>query len=103
MAERVREVKREFEKKIQDTHDQIKEEHTIKADAEKKKLKDDANAKIQDGKRRVEEDNAPHEERESEKRAKAKLRDEEDRLTSARKRLENLTGKPVEIPEWAAE
>lgn len=99
MAERVRQVKKDFEEKIEDTHRRIKEEHAVKAEEEKKKIQEDADAKIEDARARAEEDEAPLDERDAAKRAANKLREEEDRANSARKRLENLTGKQVSIPE----
>jgi len=92
LAQKVADVRKEYETKIEKSSKRIQKEWASKIEDELQTLQEDGDAKIEEAQRKADKEEAPLEWRESHESAETTLKQAEERLSSTKKRYEGLSG-----------
>jgi len=95
LAEKVADLKKEYEEKIQTEQDGIRKMHEQRTLEDERILAEEADKKVEEARRNAEDDSSLREWQEKAELAASAMQEEEDKLLTAKKKLENLTGEPV--------
>ncbi|CAJ1457458.1 unnamed protein product [Effrenium voratum] len=98
LQEKIAQLRKDYDLKVEDEHARLRRVHEEEEEDVESKEQERAEVKIEELRRKAEEEESPWEWKDAHEKAIEALQKEEEKFQSAKRRLESLTGQPVKEP-----